>query len=971
MKDPGRVNTITTVKNFSETGLRVTSNKIVPQVIVTAITAMIFLFPVSIIPADAWAESPSAHYMESDLDNYMKIEWNTGSGLPHNSVRAITKTCDGYIWVGTPSGLARFDGAQFKVLNGWKTKNLPGNRISSLYQDRDGVLWVGTSGGGLYRYSYGQWRKSERGREFANNHIRAIAGEPNGDLWVGTEYGLYCLKDQEVIHYGFKDGLPDNFITALTTGRYGTLWAGTMHNGLARFQDVLVQNYDFDDGLKCLTVLSLAADREGRIWIGTMESLFHLEPEEGLVNPVKKITDTPVTALTDLSGDGLLVGTMTEGLKYLSDHSCQDLFPHSELDNSNINTIYRDDQGYIWAGTENRGLVMIKSRRVSSITSRDGLPAGAVYTILEEDRNTVWVGTGNSGLFRMRGRNINKALNRSNGLAGNMIRCLMKDGAGRLWIGTRDGGMSIITNEEIKNITSREGLPSDNVTVIFQDKMGKIWIGTDMGLTLNSIGKSGFIEKASFLDKHTIRTIFEDSRGTIYAGTGRGLYKQAGNAFEIIKTGENLFDVLTIHQDSSGGFWLGTNGSGLVYLVQQPGHPRHQKTTNLTKNEGLPGNCIYSVIEEAGGILWVSSESGVFTISRDSLVAYLENNTDILTPALYDHYDGMPSSRCAGPGRPSVCKLSNGAKLYPTINGIAVFDTALLSSTESGEPYFSISDSANTPHPPLPHIESVITPDSFLSSESNIELSDKTDLLEINFTAFDYSGPGKCRFIYLLEGYDTSPTIIHPGEERKALYRDLPPGEYRFTLQAIGNGGLQSERAATVNFTIIPSFYRTATFALIATGVLLFVLASVATSLRFRKIRRQRNKYSTTTMDEERMEKALRELNTLMEEEKAFLDPDLTLKKLAQQLRIHYNQLSRIINEKFKLSFNDYINKYRIREAQKKLTDPAETNKNILEIMYDAGFYSKSTFNTAFKKFTGTTPSKYRQSHRQIPPAKR
>jgi AraC-like DNA-binding protein len=102
-----------------------------------------------------------------------------------------------------------------------------------------------------------------------------------------------------------------------------------------------------------------------------------------------------------------------------------------------------------------------------------------------------------------------------------------------------------------------------------------------------------------------------------------------------------------------------------------------------------------------------------------------------------------------------------------------------------------------------------------------------------------------------------------------------------------------------------------------------------------------------------------------MEEDKLYLDPGLTLKKLAHELRIHPNHLSRIINERFSLSYNDFVNRYRIAEAQKMLSDPQNKEMNILGIVYETGFYSKSVFNTAFKKFTGKTPSEYRKIRKE------
>jgi AraC-like DNA-binding protein len=98
-----------------------------------------------------------------------------------------------------------------------------------------------------------------------------------------------------------------------------------------------------------------------------------------------------------------------------------------------------------------------------------------------------------------------------------------------------------------------------------------------------------------------------------------------------------------------------------------------------------------------------------------------------------------------------------------------------------------------------------------------------------------------------------------------------------------------------------------------------------------------------------------------MTEEKLFLNPDLTLGHLARRLKIHSNYISRIINEQFDMSYNDYINRYRVEEVKNRFSNPDFSDKTVLEIMYDTGFYSKSVFNMAFKKFTGMTPTEYRK----------
>jgi AraC-like DNA-binding protein len=219
------------------------------------------------------------------------------------------------------------------------------------------------------------------------------------------------------------------------------------------------------------------------------------------------------------------------------------------------------------------------------------------------------------------------------------------------------------------------------------------------------------------------------------------------------------------------------------------------------------------------------------------------------------------------------------------------------------------------------------------------------------------------RFIYRLVGRDDEFTPLEPGGERSAVYRGLPPGDYEFRVIAIGRGGSWSRNTGSVKFSVNPPFYLSSGFILAAAAVIVIAVGSVFTAVVIWRKRKERRKYSTTRIDRRRREEAMANLESLMEKEKVFLDPDLTLGKLSKRLKIHSNYLSRIVNQEFGQNFNDYINRYRIEEACRMLREAENAKKNITDIMYRAGFYSKSTFNTAFRRVTGTTPSKYRRDN--------
>jgi len=727
-----------------------------------------------------------------------------------------------------------------------------------------------------------------------------------------------------------------------------------MWGGLASIEDGAVQLFDFNDGLGDLSVQSLYARSDGELSIGTMKGLYRFSNNQKRIRPVPGVDDCPVTALASGPDGSLLVGTMTEGLKILEGSTFTDLFVDDDLADSHVRSILVTPDGYLWVGTESEGLVQLKARTVGSITVADGLPEGSVYAVLEEGRNSLWIGTENSGLCLLRGGKVARVIDKGRGLAGNMVRVLSKDRAGRLWVGTMDGGISIVDGARIKNLTAADGIPSNNISDILFDDVGGLLIGTERGLYRGRADKPQALSPVAGLEGQPIHALYRGGDGATYAGTRSGLWRLSESSIERIGGTELQTEVLSVHRDTSGTVWAGTNGAGLICISGE-------RIRSFTVRDGLPGNFIFSISrrEQDSGPLWISCEAGVFTIDADSLIAYGEGGSRILAPTLYDENEGMPSSRCHGYCAPSFCVSGSGKSYYPSDGGLAVFDGEAAAPGPQGV--------AGAPAAPRAILEPLIVENARVvpgreDAKNGIAFSGRAERVEIRFTGLDWSAPEKCRFLYRLEGYDRDFKAVHPGQPRSAVYSGLPPGKYRFTVRAIGNTGLWSEESATLAFAVEPPFYRRAGFVAIVLLAVAVTVSGTAVLARRGKAHGQKIKYSTSSIDAERMDKASETLRALMEEEKVFLDPDLTLQKLAQRLNIHYNHLSRIINEKYGESFNSYINRHRIEEAKKRLSDPAFADKSILDIMLETGFYSKSTFNTAFRKFTGKSPSDYRKN---------
>jgi len=193
------------------------------------------------------------------VGQYSLAAWQTEDGLPHNLVQAIAQTPDGYVWLATQEGLARFDGVRFTVFDRRSTAAMSANDVETIYVCRDGSLWVGVYGGTLLRYQNGRFRSYSSREGLSSATITALAEDTHGDLWIGTDGdGLYRLHDGVFTRYTEKDGLIDDSVRCLLADREGNIWIGTP-SGLGRKRADGIESYALPPRERPVTVSALAA----------------------------------------------------------------------------------------------------------------------------------------------------------------------------------------------------------------------------------------------------------------------------------------------------------------------------------------------------------------------------------------------------------------------------------------------------------------------------------------------------------------------------------------------------------------------------------------------------------------------------------------------------------------------------------------------------------------------------------------
>ena len=749
-----------------------------------------------------------------ELSQFGHEVWLTENGLPQNTVHAIAQTNDGYIWIGTEEGLARFDGVKFTVFDKQNTPEIKSNYIRTLLADRQGALWIGTAQG-LIRMLNGKFTLFTRDNGLPSETIQAIYEDRERNLWVATANGLALLKSGGLTTFTTKERLISGSIQALLEDSSGALWIATPY-GVGRIKDGKFTNYTVRDGLGSNSVRAIQQDQTGRIWFGSLGGLTAFDgnrfttytTRDGLPN------DRIISLQADRDG-GLLIGTAA-GLSRFSDGRFTGFNTAEALSTSTILSLFEDLEGNVWIGTESAGVNLLKDTKFTTYTVRNGLSNDLIKTIYEDHDGNVWIGTDGGGLNLLRNGKL-AAYTTSDHLSSNVILSLAGDNAGNLWVGTPDG-LNRFNQGKFTRYTSADGLANSDVRSIYLDHRGNLWIGTRGGLTRMRNGVFKTFTEVDGLPNDLITTLYEDTKGNLWIGTLGGLGRLTNEEFTTFTTRDGLSSdaVISLYEDTDGTLWIGTNGGGLNGM-------KDGKFTTYTTSNGLLDDVVYRILEDGHQNLWLSCRKGVFHISKKELDDFARGTITSIAPVAYGTADGMMTRECSGGGDPAGWRGNDGKLWFPTIKGVAMIDPERLKT--------------NSHAPPVVIEQIRIDEQSFAPSE-RLELPAGTTRFDLYYTAPSFVAPEKVRFKYKLEGFDKD--WIDSGTRRIAYYTNLRPGTYTFRVIASNNDGVWNETGASVSLYLKPYFYQTYWFYALCL-LALIVLAWLLFRLRVRGMRAQFN----------------------------------------------------------------------------------------------------------------------------------
>lgn len=745
--------------------------------------ALVFVVPTTVGQAPSSSLDPQLR-----ITQYVHDAWTVEDGLPQNSAVTIEQGPEGYVWIGTQAGLARFDGIRFETFD--TRDGLGSNEVRALLTASDGTLWIGTNGGGLTSYRDGVFETYTSEDGLPNDIVRSLFEDRNGNLWIGTiEAGLSRFDGTRFRNYSTENGLAGNVVLAINQGRDGTLWFATQA-GLSAFKSGTFTNYTTADGLPGNLVWAVERDRRGGLWIGSLGGVARLQDGQIVESYSAKdgVCGDIASALHVDRHGALWIGTLGGGVCRLYEGAF-DRFSEAEgLTNNRVRFLMPDREGSLWIGTESGGLNRLRQGKFVPITESEGLSDAIVMTVTEDDDGRLWVGTKSGGLHVVEGRTARKL---STPLPSETIYALDAEGD-HVWVGMYGGGLCRVEGETAECF---EGLPSDYVYSVHEDRSGRVWIGTQGGLAVLERGIIQPFEQDPELAKSAITVIHEDQRGDVWVGVhDGGLMRIRDGKASAVSAELADATIVALFEHRNGTLWAASYGSGLCRIA---GGPNDQNVGCLTTANGLPSDQVLQVLVDGRADVWLGTQRGIARLPLVEAVEVLEGLREVANVEQFGRADGLKGTEANGGTQPSAWKSRDGRLWFATNHGLAGIDPSNIRTNTVPPPVLIETMTANGAPVPL----------------GRKKLAPGSRDVTFRYAGLSFAAPEDVRFEYKLEGYDAH--WIPVGTRREAYYTNLGPGEYRFVVRAANADGVWNEAGAALSFEVLPFFHETVWFKLL------------------------------------------------------------------------------------------------------------------------------------------------------------
>jgi ligand-binding sensor domain-containing protein/signal transduction histidine kinase len=735
---------------------------------------------------------------------YTRQVWQIQDGLPEDTVQAMQQTPDGYLWIGTTGGLARFDGSHFLTYRRNSTPAITENSVFCLLTARDGSLWLGTEGGGLLHFEHGHFRAYTAREGLTDGFVRSVIEDETGRLWVGTDNGLFRIRNGIVQRVDTSRFAPSLAIHSIFEDHEHRIWAGGSR--LLMFDGEEVRQFRLPGAYSQNRVKSILQTSDGTVWVGTVGGLQRLS--HGLFAAVPGIAAT-VRALRQTADGTLWIGTIGQGLYTFARNELHRVSGNSLLPSNTVLNIYEDATHQIWLGTQD-GLVRLSRTPVKVIP----LPGGSdpdFETISYDNEGTIWAVS--SRVYAI--RHDRAVPHIFSAIADIPVRNVFRDREGTLWIGTDGSGAWHLTAHGPVHYSAPQRLANNFVRAFLQSRDGSVWIATDEGVSRIAAGRVNTFRVRDGLVYFSTRALMEDRDGNLWIGTDQGLSCWSNHRFIHNAATRALIQekIWTVLQDAGGVIWFGTRDHGMFRY--RDGH-----VTQFTTAQGLASNSVYQLLEDRHGQLWVSSPNTISSIPLSALDADSSDQELHLAVTSYAMPYAADGAQMYGGRQPSGCIGKDGGVWFPSSKG-AVYIFPL-----------------PAPHWDAPRLllTGIAVDGREIPASTFHSLAADNSRLEFAFAPLSLRSQVDIRYRYRLEPFDRAWT--YAGNNRTATYTNLPAGSYQFRVVAFPLNDPAASSEAFLIFRKEPHFYATWWFlSLCLTLLCLISLAAYRWRMRLLQLR--------------------------------------------------------------------------------------------------------------------------------------
>ena len=767
-----------------------------------------------------WATFTAAAEVDS---TWYARSWETGDGLPDNSVSGVEQTPDGYLWVATAGGLMRFDGVQFQEYPLTALDGVPERVVRAMCLDKAGRIWLGMDRGPIVCIA------PDSTQVFTNvpdARANDITEDSEGTIWVTyIDGGLTQIKNGHVTV--FSNNANWTAPSVLASDVDGHLWfaagrdVGVFENG--KFQTLLTLPR---------IVESIAQRREGGIWICSGRRLLSYqrdgEPQLFALLPLVPNGIQGTTLFEDRSG-AVWIGTTAHGL-FRSNGTNTVQVPTSSLE---IDCLTQDREGNVWAGTDGGGLNRLRPRIIEVLGLESGLPYETIRSVCQDTEGTIWVTTRNGSLVRWQNNQWHPFPEGTNGPSGD-FSCVAADPKGGLWIGTRHEGFYHLQDGQYRNWRQSDGLSSDDVRSILESSDGDVYVATDAPSRLQRLHDGRLQPLKMTTQPRSIRALVEDANNQIWIGSAEGrLMRVEGDRLVDETPGitNRLESIRCLYPTADGSLWIGYAGWGIGCL--KDGHYSRVGTA-----QGLYDDYVSQIVADGRGWLWCAGNRGIFEIQLDQLVGALQGKTRLHCIA-YSRGEGFPNLQATYENTPGALRSQDGSLWFPMYTGLAVVHPDRSGNTRPPsvlvtrvamdgqtvalyDRYLPASDSSS-------NIISLPSP-----GKPILRLPPSMHQLDFDFTALNFTSPENVEFQYRLKGLDDNWTENYAA--RTVSYPHLPHGDYSFQVRAYDINGTWNQQIASLDFVVLPFYWQTWWFRLAVLGVFTAGVAAVVRYVSFKRL---------------------------------------------------------------------------------------------------------------------------------------